>query len=95
MEIIPKLLSGFSGMILVKGLASAWHSLLQKLHTYFPVSSLGVLQEDSSNIVELLEEAFNVRGGTGSRPSPSGQGWRGGGMGKGCLKSGLRNRRSQ
>uniref|UniRef100_A0A452U124 Integrin beta n=1 Tax=Ursus maritimus TaxID=29073 RepID=A0A452U124_URSMA len=34
-------------------------SLPQKLHTYFPVSSLGVLQEDSSNIVELLQEAFN------------------------------------
>ncbi|XP_008691997.1 integrin beta-4 [Ursus maritimus] len=30
-----------------------------RLHTYFPVSSLGVLQEDSSNIVELLQEAFN------------------------------------
>lgn len=34
---------------------------MQKLHKYFPVSSLGVLQEDSSNIVELLEEAFYVR----------------------------------
>ncbi|XP_062071688.1 integrin beta-4 isoform X1 [Lepus europaeus] len=35
------------------------YSYYEKLHTYFPVSSLGVLQEDSSNIVELLEEAFN------------------------------------
>ncbi|XP_008564328.1 PREDICTED: integrin beta-4 [Galeopterus variegatus] len=35
------------------------YSYYEKLRTYFPVSSLGVLQEDSSNIVELLEEAFN------------------------------------
>ncbi|XP_048970505.1 integrin beta-4 isoform X4 [Canis lupus dingo] len=35
------------------------YSYYEKLHTYFPVSSLGVLQEDSSNIVELLEEAIN------------------------------------
>nr|XP_054366672.1 integrin beta-4 isoform X2 [Mirounga angustirostris] len=35
------------------------YSYYEKLHTYFPVSSLGVLQEDSSNIVELLQEAFN------------------------------------
>ncbi|XP_039332957.1 integrin beta-4 isoform X4 [Saimiri boliviensis] len=35
------------------------YSYYEKLHTYFPVSSLGVLQEDSSNIVELLEEAFD------------------------------------
>ncbi|XP_006886431.1 PREDICTED: integrin beta-4 [Elephantulus edwardii] len=34
------------------------YSYYEKLHTYFPVSSLGVLQEDSSNIVELLKEAF-------------------------------------
>nr|KAF6415953.1 integrin subunit beta 4 [Molossus molossus] len=35
------------------------YSYYEKLHTYFPVSSLGVLQEDSSNIVELLQEAFH------------------------------------
>ncbi|XP_013007365.1 integrin beta-4 isoform X2 [Cavia porcellus] len=35
------------------------YSYYEKLHTYFPVSSLGVLQEDSSNIVDLLQEAFN------------------------------------
>lgn len=35
------------------------YSYYKKLYTYFPVSSLGVLQEDSSNIVELLQEAFN------------------------------------
>nr|XP_036852937.1 integrin beta-4 isoform X1 [Manis javanica] len=35
------------------------YSYYDKLHTYFPVSSLGLLQEDSSNIVDLLEEAFN------------------------------------
>uniref|UniRef100_A0A8C7EPT3 Integrin beta n=1 Tax=Neovison vison TaxID=452646 RepID=A0A8C7EPT3_NEOVI len=34
------------------------YSYYEKLHTYFPVSSLGVLQEDSSNIVDLLQEAF-------------------------------------
>ncbi|XP_027728588.1 integrin beta-4 isoform X3 [Vombatus ursinus] len=33
-------------------------SYYEKLHTYFPVSSLGLLHEDSANIVELLEEAF-------------------------------------
>lgn len=33
---------------------------LQKLHKYFPISEIGVLQEDSSNIVELLHTAFEV-----------------------------------
>ncbi|KAM9004716.1 integrin beta-4 isoform X3 [Sarcophilus harrisii] len=33
-------------------------SYYEKLHSYFPVSSLGLLHEDSANIVELLEEAF-------------------------------------
>lgn len=33
---------------------------LQKLHKYFPISEIGVLQEDSSNIVELLRTAFEV-----------------------------------
>ncbi|XP_051851032.1 integrin beta-4 isoform X2 [Antechinus flavipes] len=33
-------------------------SYYEKLHSYFPVSSLGLLYEDSANIVELLEEAF-------------------------------------
>lgn len=41
-------------------------SLPQRLSSYFPVSSLGVLQEDSSNIVDLLQEAFNVRASAGS-----------------------------
>ncbi|XP_059234932.1 integrin beta-4 isoform X7 [Mustela nigripes] len=36
------------------------YSYYEKLHTYFPVSSLGVLQEDSSNIVDLLQEAFQL-----------------------------------
>lgn len=30
----------------------------EKLHKYFPISEIGVLQEDSSNIVELLRTAF-------------------------------------
>ncbi|XP_074121250.1 integrin beta-4 isoform X5 [Sminthopsis crassicaudata] len=34
------------------------YSYYEKLHSYFPVSSLGLLHEDSANIVELLEEAF-------------------------------------
>ncbi|XP_060501338.2 integrin beta-4 isoform X2 [Panthera onca] len=34
------------------------YSYYERLRTYFPVSSLGVLQEDSSNIVDLLQEAF-------------------------------------
>lgn len=70
----------------VEGLALGWHSLLQKLHTYFPVSSLGVLQEDSSNIVELLEEAINVRGTVGSSLSPPGAGLERGRVGKRCPK---------
>lgn len=49
-------------MVLAEAEPRAWRSLLQKLHTYFPVSSLGVLQEDSSNIVELLRKAFDVSG---------------------------------
>ncbi|NP_001180186.2 integrin beta-4 precursor [Bos taurus] len=35
------------------------YSYYERLSSYFPVSSLGVLQEDSSNIVDLLQEAFN------------------------------------
>lgn len=79
-------------MVLAEAEPRAWRSLLQKLHTYFPVSSLGVLQEDSSNIVELLRKAFDVSGRAGSNPSPYGAGMGGGRMGKGCLRSGLRNR---
>lgn len=48
-------------------------SLPQRLSSYFPVSSLGVLQEDSSNIVDLLQEAFNVRASAGC----GARGWRG------------------
>ncbi|XP_065753515.1 integrin beta-4 isoform X2 [Phocoena phocoena] len=35
------------------------YSYYEKLSSYFPVSSLGVLQEDSSNIVDVLQDAFN------------------------------------
>lgn len=35
------------------------YSYYEKLSSYFPVSSLGVLQEDSSNILDLLREAFD------------------------------------
>uniref|UniRef100_A0A8B9CJA6 Integrin beta n=1 Tax=Anser brachyrhynchus TaxID=132585 RepID=A0A8B9CJA6_9AVES len=34
------------------------YSYYEKLHKYFPISEIGVLQEDSSNIVELLRTAF-------------------------------------
>ncbi|NXX54571.1 ITB4 protein, partial [Scopus umbretta] len=34
------------------------YSYYEKLHKYFPISEIGVLQEDSSNIVELLRIAF-------------------------------------
>ncbi|XP_068007619.1 integrin beta-4 isoform X4 [Melanerpes formicivorus] len=34
------------------------YSYYEKLHKYFPISEIGVLQEDSSNIVELLRAAF-------------------------------------
>lgn len=49
-------------------------SLPQRLSSYFPVSSLGVLQEDSSNIVDLLQEAFNVRASAGCGPEGGGGG---------------------
>uniref|UniRef100_A0A2K5NBJ6 Integrin beta n=1 Tax=Cercocebus atys TaxID=9531 RepID=A0A2K5NBJ6_CERAT len=53
------------------------YSYYEKLHTYFPVSSLGVLQEDSSNIVELLEEAFNrIRSNLDIRALDSPRGFR-------------------
>ncbi|XP_051491035.1 integrin beta-4 isoform X2 [Apus apus] len=34
------------------------YSYYEKLHKYFPISEIGVLQEDSSNIVDLLDTAF-------------------------------------
>ncbi|XP_021270511.1 integrin beta-4 isoform X5 [Numida meleagris] len=34
------------------------YSYYEKLHKYFPISEIGVLQEDSSNIVDLLHTAF-------------------------------------
>ncbi|KAM7035660.1 integrin beta-4 [Acridotheres tristis] len=34
------------------------YSYYEKLHKYFPISEIGVLQEDSSNIVDLLGTAF-------------------------------------
>ncbi|XP_045082644.1 integrin beta-4-like isoform X2 [Coregonus clupeaformis] len=34
----------------------------QKLHEYFPIAELGLLQEDSANILSILEKAFeNIR----------------------------------
>ncbi|XP_034645788.1 integrin beta-4 isoform X3 [Trachemys scripta elegans] len=34
------------------------YSYYEKLHKYFPISEIGLLQEDSSNIVELIRMAF-------------------------------------
>ncbi|XP_071430128.1 integrin beta-4 isoform X2 [Pithys albifrons albifrons] len=34
------------------------YSYYEKLHRYFPISEIGVLQEDSSNIMELIRTAF-------------------------------------
>uniref|UniRef100_K7FDA9 Integrin beta n=1 Tax=Pelodiscus sinensis TaxID=13735 RepID=K7FDA9_PELSI len=34
------------------------YSYYEKLHKYFPISEIGVLQEDSSNILELIRVAF-------------------------------------
>ncbi|XP_067403678.1 integrin beta-4 [Emydura macquarii macquarii] len=34
------------------------YSYYEKLHKYFPISEIGELQEDSSNIVELIRAAF-------------------------------------
>ncbi|XP_051508878.1 integrin beta-4-like isoform X1 [Myxocyprinus asiaticus] len=38
------------------------YSYYEKLHDYFPIAELGQLQEDSSNILSILEKAFeNIR----------------------------------
>ncbi|XP_005166847.1 integrin beta-4 isoform X3 [Danio rerio] len=38
------------------------YSYYEKLHEYFPIAELGQLQEDSSNILSILEKAFeNIR----------------------------------
>ncbi|XP_067270325.1 integrin beta-4 isoform X2 [Pseudorasbora parva] len=38
------------------------YSYYEKLHEYFPIAELGQLQEDSSNILNILEKAFeNIR----------------------------------
>uniref|UniRef100_A0A673XP60 Integrin beta n=1 Tax=Salmo trutta TaxID=8032 RepID=A0A673XP60_SALTR len=35
----------------------------EKLHEYFPIAELGLLQEDSANILNIMEKAFEVRTG--------------------------------
>ncbi|TRY64974.1 hypothetical protein DNTS_024646 [Danionella cerebrum] len=38
------------------------YSYYEKLHEYFPIAELGLLQEDSSNILNILEKAYeNIR----------------------------------
>lgn len=60
-----------------QGLGSRVPVSLQKLHKYFPISAIGVLQEDSSNIVELLRTAFEVKVLSGALLSLPGkaEGW--------------------
>lgn len=33
----------------------------KKLKEYFPIAEVGLLQEDSSNILQLMETAFEVK----------------------------------
>lgn len=35
--------------------------VLQKLQEYFPIAEIGQLQEDSSNILSILGNAFDVK----------------------------------
>uniref|UniRef100_A0A7M4EGK5 Integrin beta n=1 Tax=Crocodylus porosus TaxID=8502 RepID=A0A7M4EGK5_CROPO len=51
------------------------YSYYEKLHRYFPLSEIGVLQEDSSNIVELIRTAFEVRAPVGSQPGSKSSHW--------------------
>lgn len=43
-----------------------WHFIIcflycvQKLKEYFPIAEVGLLQEDSSNILQVMETAFTV-----------------------------------
>lgn len=34
---------------------------VQKLKDYFPIAEVGLLQEDSSNILQVMEIAFEVK----------------------------------
>ncbi|XP_062447866.1 integrin beta-4 isoform X3 [Rhea pennata] len=51
-------LLGQQNIIPIFAVTNHSYSYYEKLHKYFPISEIGVLQEDSSNIVELLRTAF-------------------------------------
>ncbi|XP_067913943.1 integrin beta-4 isoform X2 [Heterodontus francisci] len=61
---IPTLvrLLGKHSIIPIFAVTNYSYSYYEKLREYFPVSDIGLLQEDSSNIIELLRKAFeNIR----------------------------------
>nr|XP_008102630.1 PREDICTED: integrin beta-4 isoform X5 [Anolis carolinensis] len=51
-------LLGRSNIIPIFAVTNHSYDYYEKLHTYFPISEIGRLQEDSSNIVELIRMAF-------------------------------------
>ncbi|XP_074870255.1 integrin beta-4 isoform X1 [Carettochelys insculpta] len=51
-------LLGQHNIIPIFAVTSHSYSYYEKLHKYFPISEIGVLQEDSSNILELIRTAF-------------------------------------
>ncbi|XP_072339033.1 integrin beta-4 isoform X3 [Scyliorhinus torazame] len=68
---IPTLvrLLGEQSVIPIFAVTNHSYSYYEKLSTYFPVSAIGRLQEDSSNIIELLRTAFeNIRSKMEIRP---------------------------
>ncbi|XP_078426971.1 integrin beta-4 isoform X2 [Cetorhinus maximus] len=68
---IPTLirLLGEQSIIPIFAVTNYSYSYYEKLSKYFPVSAIGRLQEDSSNIIELLRTAFeNIRSKMEIRP---------------------------
>ncbi|KAK7136178.1 hypothetical protein R3I94_014736 [Phoxinus phoxinus] len=61
---IPTLvrLLGRHNIIPIFAITNHSYTYYEKLHEYFPIAELGQLQEDSSNIINILENAFeNIR----------------------------------
>uniref|UniRef100_H3AZC6 Integrin beta n=1 Tax=Latimeria chalumnae TaxID=7897 RepID=H3AZC6_LATCH len=55
-------LLGENNIIPIFAITNHSFTVYQKLQKYFPISEVGLLEEDSSNIIELLERAFkNIR----------------------------------
>ncbi|XP_069510858.1 integrin beta-4 isoform X2 [Ambystoma mexicanum] len=52
-------LLGKKSIIPIFAVTNHSYNYYEKLYTYFPVSEIGELKEDSSNIVDLLKDAFN------------------------------------